>query len=65
MARLWNGSKRQSDADWGRRIQQAEADYLACMAEFGCDSGEAYAALWHLRQMKRLANERPENQVAA
>ena len=54
-----------SDRDWAKRVRDAELDYLRCLAEFGCDSGEAYSALWHLRQMKRLSVDRSERLVAA
>lgn len=58
MARLSKDSLNevaQSDGLWHQRIKDAEQDYLGCLSEFGCDSGEAYSALWHLQQLKRQA----------
>ena len=55
----------QSETLWDQRVQKAEQDYLACLAEFGCDSGEAFSALWHLRQLKRLAGAQDRPLAAA
>lgn len=38
------------------RIQAAEDDYLSCISDFGCESGEALAAQWHLRELQRQAH---------
>lgn len=68
MARLSNGSLdevAQSDAVWHQRVNDAEQDYLRCLSEFGCDSGEAFSALWHLRQLKRQAEGQAQVLVAA
>ena len=37
------------------RIREAEAIYQACVADFGCESGEAFTAEWHLREVQRQA----------
>lgn len=58
MTRVRSGLRQvacQSEQNWARRVEDAEQDYMACLAEFGHSSGEAYAALWHWQQLKRLA----------
>ena len=37
------------------RIQEAEQAYRSCLADYGHDSGEDYAAEWHLRELQRQA----------
>lgn len=50
---------------WSKRVRDAEQDYLACLSEFGCESGEAFSAQWHLRQVKRLALRHQHGPAAA
>lgn len=39
------------------RVREAEQDYLTCVADYGCESGEAMSARWHLNELQRKAQQ--------